>query len=224
LIANKDQVYQSLDQRYVEWIHAGGTDVDQKWGLFKTGVERSDAYSNFHGTSVLSKAVNEPLGIGRDVAVTIVRVPEPILDDYEKEHKIEVQFRWSCIEHALQLIHKDVKEKMERPGDGPNPANMRSVVNLSFSADLRLPSKWDGKDMSGMIPQGPKDKYWKTRVWLTRLSLLGVTVTACTGNQAKSTEPESYILQGLPAIWSGQMFPIIVSKTVTKMEILSQVT
>jgi hypothetical protein len=139
--------------------------------------------------------------------VTVVRLPLAIQTEEEKNHDppITPTYRWSCVEHALELIYKDVESKMQTNG-GDGGANYRSVINLSLGINVPLPHQWGpGDDFSemGEIPQDSMDPYFHTYEWLQNLGHLGVVVASANG-AADPKVPQSEVLRNIPTVWRGR--------------------
>jgi hypothetical protein len=206
-----------LDQRYVEWLHPGGTVVPQDPQPFETNNNEDDNTDFFHGTKVLSRAVGGPLGIGRQTAVTIVRLPRSISTHEELLNDVYPTFRTSCLSHAFELIYRDILAKMSQGGDHAD-VNFRSVINISVGNVF----KYDATDdilEEGHIPVSYEDPTFTTYLWMEQLLRLGVVITAAAGNDADQTKPNSLRMRVYPAIWSSSAsalqtssdFPLIVS-------------
>jgi hypothetical protein len=172
---------------------------------------KNDANPSFHGTQVLSKAVNKPYGVGRGIDVTIVRVPTAIqsIDESNESPPFQPQFRWPCFEHGLQMIYNDISGKMTQNSN----ASFRSVI--VSSGGLVVPRRSEGSIDPSIwrTPENQEHFAWDTWYWLQKLTELGVVITTAAGNEADTTDPASKVLRTVPGIWASNDLPIIVSDT-----------
>jgi hypothetical protein len=82
---------------------------------------------------IISKAVGKSYGVSKNAAVTVVRVPRPVLTQEDIDSGVDKGFRYTTSVDALRLVLQDVINKN---------LQYRAVINLSwgFTNDLgRIP-------------------------------------------------------------------------------------
>ncbi|EHK97407.1 hypothetical protein M7I_6822 [Glarea lozoyensis 74030] len=183
--------YRNIPPNHINWIFAG-IGVEQELddfvddlGIADESVKGAVAHTIFHGTFVLSKAVEEPFGVGRGTNVTIVRLPRPFRTRDEEIARTLPSDRVKLIANALQLVYWDILEK---------GASFRSVINLSRTIDgSALPSTWH---------EDPHSQFYG---WLKELADLGVVIVVPAGGDADPNaedKEDTQTMRSIPSVWA----------------------
>ncbi|CAG8955519.1 hypothetical protein HYFRA_00009472 [Hymenoscyphus fraxineus] len=188
------EAYRSLSPE-PDWIFPG-ENLIQGEDAFDFQRVKNDWQPSLHGTCMASKAVGEPFGVSKKAALTIVRLPEPIQTQKEKEAGKTPQARTKPIINALQQVHKDIWKRDSGP---------LSVVSISasFSDQHAL----DPKNLLNSFP-GPGHQLWPLFKILQKLTNTGASVVVSGGNYRK-LGADYEIIRHAPAIWN-HLLPIIV--------------